>query len=230
MGDEKVKVRVRFKDEDTLPEGERMWARPVRAHDGGGTFELLNTSFYVPLAARDVVRAEVDGDGMLQVTDVVCPGPFVMSWAVCRSPDEAGAIGDGWLERGASWSEGTNGVLATVWSEGVDQGRVEEVLAADLSTGRLIEALVIDPDHRVGSAQRSIEFALDDEQHVPDVTTSYWAPDDPYWRERGLDEPDFLAHVQTLAGEEQLIADALESGDHEAAREMMAFINGGPLW
>jgi hypothetical protein len=65
---------------------------------------------------------------------------------------------------------------------------------------------------------------------VPEVTTSYWAADDPYWRERGLDSPDFLAYIQTLAGEDQLIASALEAGDHDAVREMVAFINDGPLW
>ena len=140
------------------------------------------------------------------------------------------AIGDGWLERGASWSEGTNGVLATVWNEGLDKRHVKEVLGSDLSAGRLTWATAIDPDERVGSAQESIEFALDDERHIPEVTTSYWAADDPFWRERGLDSPDFLAYIQTLAGDDHGIADALEAADHDAVREMVAFINDGPLW
>jgi hypothetical protein len=230
MEAESVKVRVRFKPDDTLPAGEGMWAHPVRAHDGGGTYELRNTSFYVPLAVRDVVRAELDADGMLQVTDVVCPGPFVMSWAVCRAPDDAAAIGDRWLERGANWSEGTNGMLATVWNEGVDRRQVDEVLAADLRAGHLTWALAIDPDERVAGAQESVEFALDDERHIPEVTTSYWAADDPFWGAHGLDSPDFLAYIQSLAGDDQLIATALEAGDHDAVREMLAFINDGPLW
>ena len=153
MAAESVKVRVRFKADDTLPAGECLWAVPVHAHDGGGTFELHNTSFYVPLAVRDVVRAELDADGMLQVTDVVCPGPFVMSWAVCRVTEEAALIGDAWLERGAHWSEGTNGVLATVWEEGVDARRVSEVLAGEVGDGRLVEARVIPPDARTAEAQ-----------------------------------------------------------------------------
>lgn len=230
MEHESVKVRVRFKDDDTLPAGEGMWARPVRAHDGDGTFELHNTSFYVPLAVRDVVRAELDADGLLQVTGVVCPGPFVMSWAVCRSTDEVAAIGDRWLELGATWSEGAAPMLATVWNEGMDRQRVQDVLAADLRAGHLIWARVIDPDERVHEAQEKIEFTLDDERHMPEVMTTYWAADDPYWRERGLDSPDFLAYIQTLAGEEQLIATALETGDHDAVREMVAYINDGPLW
>jgi hypothetical protein len=90
--------------------------------------------------------------------------------------------------------------------------------------------LAIPPDSRVAEAQRSIEFALDDERHVPEVTTSYWAADDPYWQEHGLDTPEFLAYIQTLAGTEQLMATALGTGDYDAVREMVAFINDGPLW
>jgi hypothetical protein len=230
MAGDSVKVRVRFKEDDTLPAGECMWAVPIDAHDGGGTFELHNTSFYVPLAVRDVVRAELDADGMLQVTDVVCPGPFVMSWAVCRALDEVATIGDSWLERGANWSEGTNGVLATVWEEGVEASRVAELLAGEVQDGRLVEARVIPPDARTAEAQDAIDFALDDVQHRPDVNTTYWAADDPYWIRQGLDTPEFLAYIQTLAGEDQDIADALEVGDHDAVREMVAFINDGPLW
>jgi hypothetical protein len=79
-------------------------------------------------------------------------------------------------------------------------------------------------------AQESIEFALDDERHIWEVKTSYWAADDPFWGKHGLDSPDFLAYIQTLAGGDQLIASALEAGDYDAVREMVAFINDGPLW
>lgn len=230
MEQESVKIRVRFKPDDTLPEGESMWARPVKAHEGGGTYELRNTSWHVPLAALDLVRAELDADGILQVTDVVCPGPFVMSWAVCRSQADVAAVGDSWLERGSAGSEGFDRMLASVWQEGMTRGQVQEVLDADVRAGHLTWARAIEPDERVGSAQESIEFALDEERHIPDVETSYWAPDDPFWRERGLDSPDFLAYVQTCAGRDQVIADALERGDHDAAREMFAFMNDGPLW
>ena len=150
-----VKVRIRFKDGDeTLPPGERLWARPVDAHDGGGTYELLNSSLFVPLAVRDLVRAEPDGDGMLQVTGLV---------------------------------------------------------------------------ERPGAVPERIDFRLEGPSSEP-VTTSYWAPDDPFWREHGLDSPDFLAYVQFLAGEDELIAAALERGEHELVGEMLAFLNDGPLW
>lgn len=234
MEQQSVKIRIRLKPDDSLPdggiEGESMWARPVRANDGGGTFELRNTSWHVPLAVRDVVRAELDADGFLQVTDVVCPGPFVMSWAVCRSEADAKALGDRWLDHGSNWSEGMNGVLATVWNEGVTKDHVQQVLDADLRAGFLTWTKVIEPDERVGSAQDLIEFALDEERHLPDVETSYWAPDDPFWKERGLDSPDFLAYVQTAAGRDPLIAGALERGDYDLVREMFAFMNDGPLW
>jgi hypothetical protein len=232
MSEENLKIRVRFTGDDTLPAAEWMWARPVDAHDGGGIYELLNTSFYVPLAVRDLVRAEPDGDGMMQVTGIACPGPFVMSWAVCASPDrtDAAAVADRWLAQGASWSEAMSGMIATVWDEGVTRQQVERVLGQDLRAGHLTWWWPIEPDERLGDAQETIDFTLEGPSEVAEVTTSYWAPDDPYWREHGLDTPDFLAYVQTLAGEEQLIASALEAGDHEKVREMIAFLNDGPLW
>lgn len=229
MEQENVKVRVRFVEVADWPGGETMWARPVRAHDGGGSFELCNTSFYVPLAVRDVVRAELDGYGIPQVTGIVCPGPFVMSWAECSPGQDAAAIGDRWRDEGANWSEGAHGMLSTVWNEGVSPEQVRGVLNEDMHRGLLSVVRVIPPHERVGSVQDRIDFRLDREP-PPSVTTSYWAADDPFWRAHGLDHPDFLAYVQALAGEDQVIATALEVGDYEAVRAMLAFLNDGPLW
>lgn len=232
MEQENVKVRVRFVDDETLPAGESMWARPVDAHDGGGTYELLNSSFYVPLAVHDLVRAELDGDGVLQVTAIACPGPMVMSWAVSASPgdDAITSLADGWLERGASWSEATGTMIATVWDEGVRQRQVERVLGDATAAGQVTWWWPIPPDDRMGESQESIDFTLEGPSEDAEVTTTYWAPDDGYWREVGLHTPGFLAYVQSLAGQDRVIASALERGDHEAVREMLAFINDRPLW
>lgn len=42
MREENVKVSPRFVEADDLPLGERMWAEPVDAHDGGATYRLVN--------------------------------------------------------------------------------------------------------------------------------------------------------------------------------------------
>lgn len=226
-----VKVSVRYRAELQLVAGESLWARPVDAHDGGGTYALQNNSFYIPLAVGDVVRAELNGDEFLQVVDIVAPAPVVLtSVAVHGDSEAARALGDGWREQGADWSEGMDGLLTTVWKAGVDARHVLEVLATDLSGGRGELLWLARPEERVREAQTAIDFELDRVQHFPPVETTYWAADDPFWSTVGLDSPDFLAYVQSLAGRDAELAAALEAGDHERVREMLAFINDGPLW
>src|SRR5512134_3634622 len=74
-----VKLRLRFKESEDLPEAEGMWAQPVDAHDGGGTYRLANTSFFVALATGDTVRAALDGHGALQIVDIVAPCDRVLT-------------------------------------------------------------------------------------------------------------------------------------------------------
>ncbi len=229
--EDRVKVNVRYRAELDLLAGESLWAAPVDAQDAGGTYALQNNSFYIPLAVGDVVRAELNGDEILQVVDIVEPAPVVLtSVAVPGGHEEARELGDRWRELGASWSEGMEGLLSTVWKAGVDADEVLAVLAPDLGSGRGELLWLARPEQRTREAQTAIDFELDRVQHFPPVETSYWAPDDPYWREVGLDSPDFLAYIQSLAGRDEQLALALEAGDHEAVREMVAFINDGPLW
>jgi hypothetical protein len=227
MAEDKVKVSVRFKDGFGLA-GESLWAEPVDAHDGGGTYALQNNSFWVPLAVGDLVRAELDGDGILQVTDVVQPAPVVLtSVAVAHGDhDTACAMGDRWRDDGASWSEGMQGLLSTVWEPGVDAGRAVAVLQPDVLAGRAELIWAAGPGGRTRQALTAVDFELDREEHFPPVETTYWAPDDPYWREQGMDTPDFLAYVQSLASRDDVVARALETGDYEAFRQMFVFING----
>ncbi len=229
--EDRVKVNVRYRAELELLAGESLWAAPLDAHDGGGTYTLQNNSFYIPLAVGDVVRAELNADEILQVVDIVEPAPVVLtSVAVRGGHDEARALGDRWREQGASWSEGMEGLLSTVWESGVDAERVLGVLAPDLASGLGELLWLARPEQRLREAQTAIDFELDPVQHFPPVETTYWAAEDPYWRTVGLDSPDFLAYVQTLAGRDAELAAALEAGDHERVREMLAFINDGPLW
>jgi hypothetical protein len=74
-----VDVRVRYRPGRELPAAEGLWAEPVDAHEGGGTYRLANNACLVPLAAGDLVRAELDGHGSLQVTDLVEPVPALLT-------------------------------------------------------------------------------------------------------------------------------------------------------
>jgi hypothetical protein len=230
MAEHSVKVRIRFKEHAAPVAGEGLAAEPVQAHDGGGTYVLKNNAYYAPFAVGDLVRAELDGLGMLQVTDVVQPAPVVLtSVAVVHGDhDIARAMGDRWREDGAHWSEGMQGRLSTVWEPEVDADRAVSVLEPDLRAGRAELLWVAGPEQRSREAQTLVDFELDPEG--ADVDTTYWAPDDPYWREQGLDSPEFLAYVQSLASQDDVIARALEAGDHEAFREMFIFINGEAPW
>ncbi len=229
--EDRVKVNVRFRAELELVAGESLWAVPVDAHDAGGTYRLQNNSFYLPLAVGDVVRAELNGDEILQVVDIVAPAPVVLtSVAVHGDHQVARQMGDRWREHGADWSEGTEGLLSTVWAAGVEVEQVLAVIAPDMLAGRGELLWLAEPGQRSREAQSGIDFQLDRVQHFPPVETTYWAADDPYWRELGLDSPDFLAYLQTLAGRDARLAAALEAGDYELVREMVAFINDGPLW
>lgn len=229
--EDRVKVNVRYRAELQLLAGESMWAVPVDAHDAGGTYRLQNNSFYIPLAVGDVVRAELNGDELLQVVDIVQPAPVVLtSVAVHGDHQAARELGDRWRKSGASWSEGTEGLLSTVWEAGVDADQALAVLAPDLRAGRAELLWSAGPEQRTREALTAVDFELDRVQHFPPVEASYWAADDPYWRDLGLDSPDFLAYLQSLAGRDARLAAALEEGDYDLVREMVAFVNDGPLW
>jgi hypothetical protein len=228
---DRVKVNVRYRADLELLAGESLWAAPVDAHDAGGTYALQNNSFYIPLAVGDVVRAELNGDEILQVVDIVEAAPVVLTSVAVRGDLEtAREMGDRWRERGANWSEGMDGLLSTVWKTGVDAEQVLAALAPDLSAGHGELLWLARPEQRSREAQSAIDFELDHVQHVPTFETTYWAADDPFWREVGLDSPDFLAYLQSLAGRDADLAVALESGDYGRVREMLSFINDGPLW
>lgn len=224
-----VKLRLRFKVGSVEVAGEGLWASPVDAHDGGGTYSLLNNSFYAAIGVGDLVRAEVDGDGLLQITDIVMPAPVVVS-AFAVSPhlssDSACAMGDGWRDHGANWSEGTSRMLVTIWDAGVDELTVQATLRRDERAGRGHIVDVLAPESRTREAQDVVDFELDRTQHVAPTRTAYWAAEDPYWREHGLDSPDFLAFVQGFIAFDAEAARYLERGEHQKVLDMITFVNG----
>jgi hypothetical protein len=213
-----VHVKVVYREGRELPHAEGLWAQPVDAHEGGGAYRLENHAFMVPLAAGDVVRAELDGHGTLQVTDVVEPVPALLTTVEIDegSPSEdVNETLERWSTAGALWTEGSAGYLTTVWAQGMSEADILRVIGPD------IDARLIKPRSAVGPEERTRAALADDVQFELDrtppevVRTDYWAPDDPTWRELGKADPDFLAFVQRLAGEDARVARALEKGQHD---------------
>ena len=212
----KVKLRLRFKEEGGGPAGESLWAEPVEAHSGGGTYRLANHAFLAPLVVGDLVEARLDGDSILQVVDVLEPADAVLT-VVSFDRDEGDrvcSVADGWRDHGAQWSEGHGGLLCTSWP-GMSTTDVLTALTPAAASGLVTLVELLLADERAPAARECLDLALDTRQHFPPVATSYWAPDDPWWAEHGLGDPDVLASVQILAAQDQRLARALEAGRHE---------------
>lgn len=212
MSNESVKVRLKFKARNGLPAGEGLWARQLDGNSGGGTYQLENSSFYVPLAVGDVVRAQLDPDGYLQVTGWVRPGPHVLTAVEVDSAQcDPDAAVSRWTASGGVWSERGGDLVLTIWD--TDLPAVTRALQFDVVVGnaRLLEAS--SPADRGRRALRDVDFRLARDPEFDYVRTDYWAPDDPYWRERGLDDADYLAMVQLLAYEDRRVTRALERGE-----------------
>lgn len=216
MVDEAVKVMVRFKPAEDLPGSEGLWAVRLDGHEAGGTFRLDNSSFMVPLAAGDVVRAELDGDGLWQVTDFVeACGSVLTCVRIDADACDVQAVIDRWTDAGAEWSEGYGGTMVTTWRPGMTDDEVGAALAPDLTAGYAEWLTVNSPAQRTREALDEVDFDLDSVQHFPPVETSYWAADDPFWASVGRDDPEFLASVQRLASEQKRVARALERGQQD---------------
>jgi hypothetical protein len=227
MGDEDLAyVRVRYVDGPDLPDSEGLWAKPVEAHDGGGTYRLENNAFMVSLAAGDVVRAELDGRGQLQVVDIVEPSPALVTVVEVNEgvpEDTVTQAIERWSEHGARWTEGTAGYLTTVWADELPEDAVMAVVEPDLDS-TFTPISKAGPLDRTRDALVEIDYELD--RTPPDeVHTDYWAADDPVWKELGYGDPEFLAYVQRLAGDDARVARALEKGRHDQVLTFIQRIN-----
>lgn len=221
-----VKVQVRIRPELGGPGSESLWAEPVDAGDAGGTYRLANTGFVAVLAVDDVVRAELDGDGLLQVVDVVQPADRCVTGLMVEGPgvtaEVTGLLVAELSARGAEASESAGpGFVVTTWRAGMSElevrAAVPEAVAATDGPDDVLVTLVdcFTPEDRTRERLDDVDFELVRTPTLPEVTTSYWAAADPVWRERGLATPAFLARVQVLAGQDARVAHALERGQHD---------------
>ena len=132
------------------------------AIDDDGGFRLESSSFFVPLAAGDVVRAADDGAGALQVVDVVEPGDAVLTIFAPdadASPEAITALMRIWEATGAGRSERGGPFVATVWPD-MPMDAVAAQLNADQEAGRGEWILAAEPHERRREAQDEIDFGL----------------------------------------------------------------------
>ena len=70
---ELVKLIAYFTEDDedgVMLDAENLWAEPVDANPGGGTYRLTNVGLFIPFAPGDVVRAQINGHSRLAVVGV----------------------------------------------------------------------------------------------------------------------------------------------------------------
>jgi hypothetical protein len=132
------------------------------AVDDEGTYRLETSSFFVPLAAGDLVRAAAGADGELQVVDVVepCDGVLtIFAPDAQASPEAITALMRIWEATGARQSERGGPFVATVWPD-MPMDAIAAQLNADQEAGRGEWILAAEPHERRREAQDEIDFEL----------------------------------------------------------------------
>ncbi|MDX6374103.1 MAG: hypothetical protein QOD98_3091 [Nocardioidaceae bacterium] len=127
-----------------------------------GTYRLESSSFFVPLAAGDLVRAAEDARGQLQVIDVVEPCDAVLTIFAPdaeASPETITALMRIWEATGAGRSERGGPFVATVWPD-MPMDAIAAQLNADQAAGRGEWILAAEPHERRREAQDEIDFEI----------------------------------------------------------------------
>jgi hypothetical protein len=127
-----------------------------------GTYRLESSSFFVPLAAGDLVRAAEDAAGQLQVIDVVEPCDAVLTIFAPdanASPEAITGLMRVWEATGAGRSERGGPFVATVWPD-MPMDAVAAQLNADQEAGRGEWILAAEPHERRRDNQDEIDFGL----------------------------------------------------------------------
>lgn len=128
---DKTRLSLRLRPHVNLPAGETMWAE----HVGPGRYRLLNMSFFAPLCVGDIVTvAPRPPSSVLSITGIAEAAPTAMSiigFAPQIAP-EVKRVADGWLALGAVWSEGTPGLLTTVWDADLHADDVYDLLVREI--------------------------------------------------------------------------------------------------
>lgn len=164
--DDPVQIRLKYHPADDLPPGEWMWAQLLESGVGSGVFELQNSSFFVPLVAGDVVRAERDAEDDYQITDVVRAGPRTMTVVHLDGRDcDVEVVTARWAAQGALWTEGMDGWMLTVWESPIET--VGEVLRPDVRAGYATWEITSTPDERGRTRLPEVDFEISRSRSTP---------------------------------------------------------------
>ncbi|MDO4686002.1 MAG: hypothetical protein Q4A92_05595 [Corynebacterium sp.] len=181
---------------------EHCWAKPIKADKGGGTYSMVSTGFGIPFTVGDVVRAQLNTDGELQVIDIQRLTPGWVAW-IALPPHSGQLRKETLLEllgQGCSFTETGDDMLRITWGEDVTRKELEARFRKyqDWMNGYMLLTV----EQRAELLQEAVDLNLEIKEPVQ---TDYWAADDPAWRGLGVDTPEFLARVQRMVYENPAI-------------------------
>lgn len=223
-------------DGDATVDAENLWARPLDANSGGGTYLLTNVGLFIPFAQDDIVRAQLNGHGRLAITGVEslsdrCVVNFYFDEEFtcdcgCQDDVDEDAPVDmeeitiafaRSLENHGVHVEGPLGALVTSWPVGWGPDEFKPV--AEQCMGEHPGWFPSSWYTRESRAEE-IELLLDGARGAQPPMASpeqaaYWASDDPGWAAIGVTEPDVLARMQMLAVTDKRVFATIQDGRHE---------------
>lgn len=202
---------------DEGPSSESLWASPLRAHDGGGTYRLENNTIFTMLMVGDIVRAEIDGSSSLQVTGVDKLQEGCLSYiqySEGETHEVISATVESLSKNGAIYTEGGMGIIVTSWPASRPIDLIEQILEQTIPADWNVIG-VAGPEDRRSAIEHDLDLKLDRSSHQPKITIGYWAPDDPAWETLGVTDPGALAYIQTLASDDPRVLATIRSGRHQ---------------
>jgi hypothetical protein len=207
-----VKICIRFPAYSDGAASESPWAEPVQANGGGGTYRLQNDLLFTPLRHGDLVRCELDADSILQVVEIleVVPG-LLLGF---DHPENTEEIVKPVLERHVARGFEVNRIRDGLAEIFVPQGKLDRGEVSLEIPANWVLAERLDGPQRLDVAERDIDFDLNTVPYMNHEPIDYWAADDPAWTEVGVDHPDVLGIIQSLAASDPRVLATIQAGRH----------------
>lgn len=222
-------------DEDgVLLDAENLWAEPVDANSGGGTYRLTNIELFLPFAPGDVVRAQLNGHSRLAVVGVEslsdrCAVTFIYDgeggedsgdFGVADESVDMGELSTSFarsLETHGVHVEGPPGMLCTSWPEGWGPDEFKPVAEQCMAEhpgwwpGSWYTA-----ESRVEEIERVLDASRDVQPEMASPEqAAYWAADDPGWEAIGVTDASTLATMQMMAVTSRQVFATIQAGRHQ---------------
>lgn len=220
-----VLLTLRAAEGSFLPD-ELLWAAPVEAGEGGGTYRLLHPAIEAPLTLDDVVTCRLDGHGRLRIVEVDEPAPRMHTGLAVPAGTHSAVI----EQLVAAWGETWNclswvfgPLVLTAWPTTMDVYAVDAVLIADVDSRPGWEVIGLAEPHERTTAMLAglVDFDL---VVAPPASTEdgYWAADDATWARLGVTESEALTEIQALAASHPRVVPAIRAGMHQDVLLLMS--------